>query len=139
MIDDRWSIIDSRYVSRYFKIFQDVSRCGFSISCGSRWMRRRCLSFSKTAQHEDWEMLSDSNRKWLHNQFQNSAKYDIHYWVKIVEFSLIHKIFEMHVKKIEAQLTGDRSVFKIQVLNNRGLISSLQHPLNLWTHHHRRL
>jgi hypothetical protein len=39
----------------------------------------------------------------------------------------ILEILEIYAEKIEAKLTGGRDALKIQVLNNQGLISSLQH------------
>jgi hypothetical protein len=139
---------------QYGRYDRYVSWSGFSISCGSRWvkcqwdidvmsMRCWCLSFSKTAQCEDWEVLSDLNRKDSTISFRTHLNVILFIETKlpncqiaelpncrIAEFPLISKILEMHAEKIEAQLTSDRSVLKIQVLDNRGLISSLQNQSN---------
>jgi hypothetical protein len=120
---------------RYDRYGRYVSRSGFSISCGSRQVRHQwdinVCHFQKQRNVKIEKCYLTQIRKILqYNQFQNSPKFDIIYWDKNAEFPLINKILEMHTEKIETQLTDDRNVLKVQVLDNRWLISSLRHQSN---------
>jgi hypothetical protein len=91
----KWLIWSKWSICRYDLYARYASRSGFSISCGSRWVRRQwdvdvCYFQKQCNVKIDKCYLTQIGKIIQYNQFQNSLKCDIIYWDKIAELPNFH-------------------------------------------------